>query len=128
MILANAEPWAAVFGNIILFCLAVGTPILTVLAVWAAARLAKRLGLDNTTKIEALVGNAAKIGIAKAEKWAKRQTQKPRGESKLEIAIQTATRVLNSEHIRNIAREKLEDIIEAKLGSLVIAKELRLES
>lgn len=96
-------------------------PILIMVAGWAAVKLAKKLGIEETAAIDKLARDRARQALLYAERWAKKAglRETPAGPGKLEKALD---RLIVIEGHINIG-EKLRDELSRRIHTELEAVE-----
>jgi len=112
----EASPWASVGGSVLGLVLDVLAPILAAVASLAFWKLMKKWGIEKDEAMDRKVQSVIQNGIGYAERWAKTQADKPIGNAKKAEAVKFIVEQLDNEALKMYSRDKLEKLIEARLG------------
>ena len=104
-----------VLASIGLALVEVLTPVLMVLASWAAYKLAQKFGIDLGTTERAIVKGYVKQAINATEQWAEKQKDKPTSREKMVKAVDYANSFLKESGVKAKGAEYLEGLIESQL-------------
>lgn len=107
--------WIAAVSRIAIDLLPILGVVLAALATWAVHKLAAKLHLDKVAGAEELLQSAVGKGVQFAEAWAAKQSQKPVGNEKLEMALKTVEAIVGTPMVQQAGREKLVALVEATL-------------
>lgn len=108
--------WMHIIGQLSEIAIGVLTPIILLLAGWAAKKFGEKLGIENTKLIESVLDSLAHKAIHWAEAWAEKQADKPSGEQKMQVAMQFMIDMAKKYNLPDIAEEKLIQLIESSLA------------
>jgi len=108
--------WSATIGKIGVLLIQVLGPVLIVLVSYAAAKLAKKLGVEYSSTIDTQIRSLAKMGINYADAWAKNAASKPASKEKMQVAVNFVVDSLSSMGIKNYAASQVEKFVEAQLN------------
>jgi hypothetical protein len=107
--------WGHTIGNIAVLILQILGPILVILASWAAAKLAKKFGIEYSTAIDTQVRSLSKMAINYAEGWAKVYANKPASKDKMQVAVNFVIEALSNMGVKDYTRAQIEKFVEAQL-------------
>jgi len=106
---------APVIASIGLVLVNILTPVLMVLASWAAYKLAKKFGIELGSVEKKIVEGYVRQAINATEKWAQKQADQPTSREKLVKAIATANAFLKESGLKQKGAEYLEGLVESAL-------------
>lgn len=95
-------------------------PILIMLAGWAAVKLAKKFGIEETAAADKLGRDRARQALLYAERWAKKAglAETPGGPGKLEKALDRLIVIEGHVNVGEILRDKLSRRIHTELEAV----------
>ncbi len=113
LMIGALPPWV---DELVILVLEVLGGTLVVFVGLAARKLARKLGIEETSGLEKLLMDRARIAVREAEEWAKRQSDKPNGGDKYARALRIFQEYDEPLNLTNILRAKSEAFIHAALS------------
>jgi len=113
---SGIQAWMPVIGDILVFIIEIISPILVIFAIFLARKLSKKLGIEETAVIDGLVRKIVREAVNHADAWAKAQRAKPVPEDKMIEAVRYGMDVLKAAGVKDLAKERLQALIEAQLS------------
>ena len=107
--------WEHETGVFLLLVLEVISAIAVVIVPILAAKALGLLKMKSNTELNALLTSLVKKGVNYAEAWAKKQAEKPAGDTKLQKAVDFVLAQLKAYKVPEIAAEKIVELIEGQL-------------
>ncbi len=117
MLIAEASalglpPWA---GELLVFAIQILGPIILLLGSALVWKLLGKAGIEKSKSMDELLGKYLQRGVDAADAWAQKQADKPGGSDKMNRAVDTILPLLKAAGIKEMARDKLTELVEAKL-------------
>lgn len=108
--------WAAVGAQAVNLLLGVFGTALATLLVIAVKKLAEKWHIEIGEAQEAALESAADKAVHAAEEWARKQSDKPTGNAKMDFAMGVVKDVLGSSTYQKFAEPKIKAVIDSTLN------------
>jgi hypothetical protein len=108
--------WNALGSQVLGLVLTVITPLLGVLAVWIAHRIAKKIGIQLSEADDRQVQEVANTVAAAVDEWKRKQAIKPTGNQLTDVALQMARELLDSGVWKRMGADAIKVRLEAAVN------------
>jgi len=114
-IIENSSGWGFTIGMYSKILIDILGPTVLSLAILLAYKLKVKIGVQSSKIVEDLLTSIVKKAINYANAWSANQSNNPKGEAKLQMALIFAGNIVNEHKLQKVAEEKLVALIEAQL-------------
>jgi hypothetical protein len=112
------NPWMPIIGRVLDLAIDILSPILIMLASFAAWKLAGKFGIEKNIVADNALREYVLEGINWADQWAKEQIEKPTSDQKFNVAVEYILKLIKKSSLPKTTEDRLKAMIEAKLKEL----------